>query len=772
MILHPSDNRLRTARRRIAAAVTTGGLAALLLPMSAEVPGAPWGGLRAQGVDQPEVSSLRFEGNESFSEEVLTSAILTRDTECRSVLLRPFCWAGAEFARDRRYLSPRVFRDDFVRIHLFYQQRGYRDVLVDTAFTTREDGSVDILVRVDEGEPHLITALEILGAESVAPPPIDEDLPISVGEPLDLVMLDVARDTLTRRLQNRGYAHAEVLRNILIPAGTREAEVEFDVYTGPVTRFGAIDIVGNDAITDRVVRRMLPFGEGGLYRRELLFDAQRNIYNLEIFSNASITEDLQNQPDSIVPLLVQVNEGDRRRVRAGGGWNTEECLTAEASWTHRNYFGGARRLVLGGRVSNLFTMQLEESVCSAAGTGVYGELDWVLSADFTQPFIFTPRNSLAVSVYAERQSLQNVFVREALGLTFALTRSVGRSTPLTLSYRPQLARLDAAEVFFCVSFFVCDPVSIELLQGSNLLSPVGLSLTRDRTNRVVSPTGGYRGLIDLETAAAWSGSDYRHERAVAELAGFFGLNNDLVLAGRIRAGWLEAGVFKGLSGSDSGGTQIAHPERRFYAGGSNSVRGYAQNQLGPQVVSVDVERLLLPQGDVSEAVCLPEEVAALSCSAAGLSERFFSARPTGGTRLVEGNVELRVALWGPLGGAAFVDFGRVWDPDNRVGESETVLTPGVGLRYTTPIGPIRIDLGYRGTPVRDVPVVTSQVRPFDSSVDDPNDRIGAGQAPEDVLEWVRLKDLALLDPLVRFRGGEGTPWWRGLQLHFSIGQAF
>ena len=257
---------------------------------------------------------------------------------------------------------------------------------------------------------------------------------------------------------------------------------------------------------------------------------------------------------------------------------------------------------------------------------------------------------------------------------------------------------------------------------------------------------------------------------MAELAGFFGLSTDLVLAGRIRAGWLQSGPFQGIATtSGASPSRIAHPEKRFYAGGSNSVRGYAQNQLGPHVVSLEVERLLLPQGD-GTPICLPEEVLALACSAAGLPETLFSARPTGGTRLVEGNVELRFPFLGALGGVAFMDFGRVWDGTDRLGATQTAVTPGVGMRYDTPIGPIRIDFGYRGNPIRDVPVVTSQVRRFDADQDQPVDRIGAGGPNE--LYWVKLEDLALLDPLVRFRGGDDKPWWRGLQLHFSIGQAF
>ncbi len=775
----PSRALPRAVGRRL---LLPSGLALLAsLPLLPAGTGAAFALRAQQGVERPEVTSLTFEGNESFSRDELAASILTRQTECRSVLLRLFlfCWAGAGFAADRSYLSPRMLQDDFIRLHLFYRQRGYRAVEVDTLVTRSPEGAATVRFELEEGAPHRITSFSLRGAEGLGEPPLGEDLPVAVGAPLDLVALEMVRDTLTRRLGNRGYAHAQVLRSIFIPAGTLEAEVEFDVFPGPISRFGAIDVVGNEEVDDGVILRMLPFGEGGLYRRDLLLDAQRNIYNLEIFLDAAISEDLTAEPDSVVPLLVQVNEANPRRVRVGGGWNLEDCFNAEASWSNRNYFGGARELVLRGQLSNLLAGPLEESLCRGTGRGVYGELDWVVSADFTQPFIFTPRNSLSASVYAERQSLRNVFVREALGVNLALTRLVGRETPLTLSLEPQLARLDAAEVFFCASFFVCDPFDIDLLQASSLIVPFGLSLLRDRTGGLVSPTGGYRFLLDLESVPGWADSDFAYDRAVADLSAYLGVGRDLVVAARLRGGWLEAGIFSGLSGaSASTERRIAHPERRFYAGGSNSVRGYAQNELGARVVSVPVARLLLPQtlpnGSAFGPACAPEEILALTCSTGGLAETWFFARPTGGTRLVEGSLELRFPLWGSvLGGAAFLDFGRVWEPVDGVEPPEIEYTPGIGLRYDTPIGPVRVDVGYRGTPVRDVPVVTSQIRPFDPGrADVVGDRIGSGGPVDEVLEWVEADDLALLRPRFRFRGGSGVAWWRGLQLHFSIGEAF
>ena len=188
------------------------------------------------------------------------------------------------------------------------------------------------------------------------------------------------------------------------------------------------------------------------------------------------------------------------------------------------------------------------------------------------------------------------------------------------------------------------------------------------------------------------------------------------------------------------------------------------------MASVRLEDLLFPTLEGVEAACDPEEVLALTCDASPLVAGAFVARPTGGSRHVEGSVELRFPMWGPrISGAAFLDFGQVWDGGGRFTFDRLVLGPGVGLRYGTPVGPVRIDLAYRGREISRRPVVTSQLRPYEPGRDAQSDRL---QGPDgNVIDWVRREDLAPLGPLVAFEEGGGSIWNR-LQLHVSIGQAF
>jgi hypothetical protein len=192
--------------------------------------------------------------------------------------------------------------------------------------------------------------------------------------------------------------------------------------------------------------------------------------------------------------------------------------------------------------------------------------------------------------------------------------------------------------------------------------------------------------------------------------------------------------------------------------------------LGPQVASIQIESLLFPALPGEAPPCTPTEVVALDCDPSSLSEERFTRRPTGGTRLLEGSLEVRFPIRGPnLTGAAFVDFGTVQDVGSALDLEQSVVTPGIGLRYSTPIGPLRVDLADRRLEPPHLPVVTAQIRPFDPELDTESSKI-SGPGGE-VIDWVRLQDLALLRSRVPF-DREGGGWFRHFQLHLSIGQAF
>lgn len=717
-------------------------------------------------VVRPRLDDIQFEGNVTFEADSLGRAIANRQTRCRSFVLVPFCWFGLGFAEDERELIESELPRDMARLILYYADRGFREARVDTVVDRSGSGGVAVRFLIDEGRPIRISELTIEGNGDLGGIDLVTDLPLRAGRRLSRVTGDATADTLIVRMRNAGYPQADVFRKDSLPGDQPYlAWVTYRVEPGPHSVFGPITILGNSQLSDGVIERLLPFREGEEFSEVLRLQGQRNLYSVGLVQFASITA--RATTDTIIPLVVNVTEGDVHRVRTGSGWSTFDCGNTEGSWESRNFFKGARQLQVRARLSNIFAEDFKDTACTQAGTGDFGGLNWLVSTDFTQPWFLSRANTLRLGVFAERQSLQNVFVRKAVGVDVGLTRQLSRGTTVTLSYQPQLTTLDAAEVFFCTSFLLCTPEDINSLQSANWLAPLGMTLARDRRNSLLNPTRGYSALIDFEFADAFTGSDFSYRRVFADVAGYRQGSRREVLAARFRGGWVGAGGFDPLQRGDG----IIHPQKRFFGGGANSVRGFGQNQLGPRVLTLDVRRLLFPV-DGSTA-CTPDEVMALTCDANSLTDNTFdSPRPTGGEVILESNVEFRFPVAGTnVEMALFVDAGGVWSEPADVRFSDIEVSPGVGVRYFSPIGPIRIDVGYRTRSGQRLSVITSQIRPFEPGVDAEEDRLRSLTDNTLSLDYVFRDDLALFGPRVFFEESDALSFSR-LQLHFSIGQAF
>jgi outer membrane protein insertion porin family/translocation and assembly module TamA len=744
----------------------------------------------------PEVRRVEFTGNETFPRDSLARAIATTQSECTSWILQyliPVCplfgWGErAAFLRERDVTL------DVQRLQRWYQLRGFRDVAASATTDVGVESPADadgerrrwttasrppdrlpvdpgeevevatVRFSIEEGRPILADSMRYASPEGFAVGNLLAGLPIDEGDRWSTLALDATRDTLIRRLQNRGYPYADVLRHTSLRNDEPyRAQVLFEIEPGTAARYGDIRIEGMQNLDESTVLRTLPFRSGDPFRIDQLFDGQVRLFGLEIVRSARVERDTatirqQATPDSVVPLFVRVNEGDPYRVRAGAGFNGAECVNSEARWTSRNFFGGGRVFQLRGRLANILAPCGNQS-----GQGDFADLTWLGAVDFTQPWIFSTRNSFNSSLFAERQSIPDIFVRRAVGLQFALVRAVGPRTPLTLSYRPELSTLDAAEVLLCTGLLVCSQQDIDLLAGTRRLAPVGINLTRNHANSLLNPTAGYRLIVDLEHAASWTGSEFRYDRAVVEGTWYARLSPVSVLATRIRGGWVGSG---GFDLEDLGRSDLIHPQKRFYAGGASSVRGFGQSRLGPRVLAVDDPAFLLAPDTAGVPVCTPDQIIDSSCDASRAAGGIFTSRPIGGTRVVEGNVELRVAVGRDFEVVTFGDFGEVWGDGETFDLADLEFTPGVGVRYLSPIGPIRVDLGYSFRGDERLSVVTRQIAPYggDCSVTDSPCLLVPGDAMR--IPYVETGELAVL-PSVLFGESESR-----FQLHLSIGQAF
>ncbi|HEX6616495.1 MAG TPA: POTRA domain-containing protein, partial [Gemmatimonadales bacterium] len=300
------------------------------------------------------VRQLQFEGNSAISDEVLASAISTTNSSwfARSFLVR---WIGLG---EKRYFDEQEFKRDVVRLDVLYRRSGYPNVEIDT-LVRRTPENVSITFRIQEGNPIRVTNLTINGLDTIPPEvrrKVVQDLPLQEGDPFNRFLMSASADSVTRRLRDRGYPSARVFTAFETRKEALTATVTLDTDPGDSAVIGHVEVVGTNRIEPRLVRNLLISRPGRLYSQDELLQSQRNLYSSDLFRFATVNIDsaaFQPGMDS-VPLVVQVSEAKRRRIRGGLGYGTDDCFRGSLGWTTRNFLGsGGRILDLTSRISKV-----------------------------------------------------------------------------------------------------------------------------------------------------------------------------------------------------------------------------------------------------------------------------------------------------------------------------------------------------------------------------------------------------------------------------------
>jgi len=676
--------------------------------------------------EAPEVRRLVFNGVSHIDVRDLERSISTQATKCRSLLLEPFCLIshGSTF-QDRHYFDENEFRRDVLRIRLYYWKRGYRDAQVDTSVAIIGPRQARVTFDVHENQPTLIRKMAITYDSTLISNKIRDRLTLlRANDPLDLIVLDSMRVLFQDELWDRGYGDAVVDTSVVVDTTSRLADVGLRLTPNHLTTVGRITVTGAQRIDVATINRSLTFRQGDLYRQSDVLESQRNLYESNLFRLAAI--DVPPQYDSVKNVNIDVTEAPLHEARVGPGLTNVDFLQLQAHYTSYNLFGGARRLDLDGSVGNLFASSLQgrgtfrniRNDLAAPDTNIspFVQPTYNASIDFKQPaFLQRPANAAGFGAFAHRNINPGVFIDRGVGGTATFTHQLKIRAPISLNYRYEINRVQASDVYFCVNFGVCDSLTIGTLRSHQSLSPLTLTGFIDRSDIPFSPTKGYVARVDLEHASAITASDYRYNRLFVDAAVYGHKSRTKnVYTAHLRLGWVRPIN----SGADIG---LLHPRKRFYAGGANSVRGFSENQLGPRILTIDDSTLLKGATSTGGGTCAltPEAVKFCDPNSAKLKPADFIPQPLGGTSLIEGSVEYRVPL--PLGphirnfvGAVFVDGGVVGSGSIRGIQTVTnivkgtgAITPGFGIRYQSPVGPIRVDFGINPNRAEQLGVVTA-----------------------------------------------------------------
>lgn len=689
--------------------------------------------------DQPRVvRQLAFEGNRALDDYILASIIVTTQSSLFAShwLLRPLTFG---LLGEKRYFDELEFQRDVVRLVIFYRQSGYMSAVVDTV-VRRTPRDVYITLRIHEGEPVVLERFEVLGVEgALDTAALKRDLPLQVGDPFNRALFLASADTVIARLRNRGYPYATILRSFDSDAAARRATATLEALPGPRMRVGRVAIEGLEALDTVTVHRMLSVEPGQVYRQTSLYDSQRDLYGTDLFRSVTVllADSLPpaDRADTTVRVVVRVDEGPRHRVRVGLGYGTLDCLRVQAGWSALSFLGEARTLELGGRLSRLGAGYPADAgfkqtwLCDALAKDFTSDtIDYQATATIVQPGFLSPRHTARVGLFAERRSEFGAFTRQAVGVNAGVTFNARRALPVTVAYGYSVGRTSALPAVYCSAFSVCDSADQRFLREGRRFAAVTATLTGIRLDNPLDPRRGSQVQASVMHASRAVGSDSLHEfnRAELEVAYYHPIGRSSTFAWRLRAGTILPPRI--VLSRDT--ARFVPPEHRFYAGGPNSVRGYGRNELGPRVyVTADTTS---PNREIVGTDTL---------------YRDLRTAPTGGNSAFVLNAELRVpapVFPRRLRLGLFVDVGQVWEREDELFDLRSIrVTPGVGLRIGTPLGPVRLDAAYNGY---------------------------AREAGPLYFEDPASRDLTLIHP--RYEVATPSGFWRRVNLQFAVGQAF
>jgi len=666
---------------------------------------------KAPPVD-PEVVRLDFKGVNAMEKEELKKSIATDASGCVSAILTPICWISkSKYFYRKKYLKRDEFERDPLRIRVFYWKRGYRDTDVDTLVTPAGSNKVGVTFLVTEGAPTIVSAINVTQKATVlTDAEVARRLALGEKSPLNLLRLDSSLVFLQQSLWEKGYADATVDTSIVVDTATKQATVGISIDPKWKATIADIIVEGNQKVSTRTIMKVLTIKPGDIFRRSQMLRTQRALYESNLFRRAAI--EIPRQGDSTKVVVVTVQESPLREMRLSAGFSTVDFFQVEGRYTNYNFRGATRRLELQGAVGNLMASSLNgkllfRDVFKAVGSDDtrYFAPTYNASINIRQPWFRAPQNELATSFFSHRRSAPGIYVDRGFGTSATFTRKVTDDALASANYRFEISRVDAGDVYFCVNFGVCDRPTLDALRQQQRLSPLSLATSVNRANDPFSPTRGYRGTVDAEHASALTASDFRYNRATADVASYFQIRKRGSLAGHLRLGWVRALSSTAQAVGATDGENLLHPRKRFYAGGARSVRGYGENQLGPSVLTIPAATLR--RGD---SACVAAPITSCNPNAPALANRDFETRPLGGNFVAETSVEMRFPLWKALVGAAFVDAGYVSQRTNpELPRSKAALTPGFGVRYRSPVGPIRVDIGINPGQSETLPVVTEDV---------------------------------------------------------------
>ena len=629
---------------------------------------------------------IKFEGNKSISAGDLLSKIATAPS-------------SGFFTKTPRYYDADLFAIDEKRIVRWYNEKGFYEAKVEKVEESRDDkGRVTLTVHLVEGRRAKIKKQEIHGAEELGKGElsnIDTALPIHPGDDFDEDGYEKAKLVLEQQLKEHGFAKAQVEGSVKVMPDEGAAEVTFEVTPGLRYQFGRVVVIGNRAIPADQIAFATGIDQGQQYSPSALALAQQRVYNLGTFSGVRVgLEPLSDSP--VATVRVSVREAPFQTVRGGLGFKIEdtrwELPVLHGEYTNRSLLGGLRRLELGTTVGYAFVPDLLTWLNDPAVRGDSG-LTNNSSAQLTVPNVLLPGlDAVARGEFA--REFQSGFHYDEVAARFSLLYRRGRNSLSPSLNFVRYFRVGLSDRLDLVTLLTKGGAGAGLLQscaGGCTLTYPEIRYSYDARDNAFEPSDGFYATVDLQQTL--KPGSFTYFRFQPEVRIYRSVGRYLVLAARASYGAL---ITEG--GSESPFTQ------RFFGGGQNANRGYAPLREGPKLGAAPV----VANAGATGILGVPfYQYASIGVPSGG-----------NGTVLLSGEVRLKTDyLFKNTAIVAFADASRVTEKAQVPWDGQLEIAPGLGLRYLTPFGPLRLDVGFLINPI----AVTTQAFSYKDSFGNPQD---------------------------------------------------
>jgi outer membrane protein assembly factor BamA len=572
-----------------------------------------------------------------------------------------------------------------------YQAAGYLSARVGPARLRRVGrGRAVVVVPVVEGPRTLLFGVELRGNTLLGDRELLEAAELERGAPFSYLGLEEALSRMTERYQERGYLYARIEPEVRFSEDRERAEVVLTVVERFEVHFGAVAIEGAERTDEGLIREALRFSEGDLYRPSVVRASQEALMALGVFTSVNIAPQNPDLPERVKPVTVTVRERMPQYLDFQLGISTGQGLRTSLEYGYRNLFGYALNLTARGQLGLQFFFQDEDLRENIGDLPAGQRLERRFNVSLALPHISGVPNLRASLDFVHLRDNQRLFGLDKNGgvlsfnwqplprLSFTWSAEIEQNDVQLFGNRDNFEDIIEEEMG--------NPQIARLLrvpEGNSIVVSTRVSGALDQRDSPFVPTRGWFASTAVEwvrtlaTEPQEDGSSFFSHflKITGTLNGYLPLG-DVVIAAQVRAG----GIVHLQDGSQT------YPNRQFFLGGVDSLRGFNQAQLQPQ--------------DAAEFAL------------AGLGERNpFDSLLSGGDFFYLVRTEVRFPLFESLQGAVFGDLGNHWtDPSTIViggcgpaadgadlGTANCLFvrpTAGLGLRLATPVGPLALDYGF------------------------------------------------------------------------------